>query len=333
MMKKRMPAILLAGAMAVCMAGSLAGWAKEPEFETVATGESEFETMATGGSESETLVTEEPEEAEPEIETMAMADLEASEPEIETMSMENLEMRELEIPEEIRDGRKIVRLVLPDNETFDDRNWGLVSIQLNREALDCLREAIPEICNQVTEDASNYDKAVDIIQMILNNLRLRDEQIEVDLDLTQIKSVDTFLRTTYEALRTVLGKMVTLNMSWELEDAGEIVLTLKENPTLYFLVNYTVPDMKVNGLAVLIGDRWYDLEVPAEKAAEIRRIIEADGGTDYLGLARTIGESAFEAAFTVKELTSFFFNDSNEVRTGMYLPTEGLENIRLHNVI
>ena len=93
-------------------------------------------------------------------------------------------------------------------------------------------------------------------------------------------------------------------MSWEENDTGEIPLVEAEDYlTLHMLINISAGGSKISGLTVLIGTQWVDL-MNLEKSDMIRLIP---------GLLTNAAQR----------------NDAGSGEKISYLPTDGLEAVRL----
>ncbi len=101
------------------------------------------------------------------------------------------------------------------------------------------------------------------------------------------------------------AKLVKQFVSWEENDTGKVPMVVEDNATImYFLFNVSAGGSQFNSMAVLIGDRWYELQDMGE--ADLT-----------LALQQLLTKTFQQAA-----------ESGDPLRTEK-LPTAGLENIRL----
>ena len=58
--------------------------------------------------------------------------------------------------------------------------------------------------------------------------------------------------------KEIIGSSAVQHMTWRSQD-GTASMVLRDIPTLYLLLNLNEEDMSPRGMAILAGDRWYDL--------------------------------------------------------------------------
>ncbi len=169
-----------------------------------------------------------------------------------------------EVPDEIPAGQKIVRLALPDNEAFDDRNWAMIGIHLDMNKIESM---IPSLGRVAMDLLSNLGDDLDhshILQILADDLDVDTSK----MDLDKVTDDEQFLA----ALTTILAKadanVLRQLTTWEEADSGEIVMVSSKGPTLYLLMNISQSGTKVNKMLILIGSRWFDLTELAQITSE-----------------------------------------------------------------
>lgn len=206
---------------------------------------------------------------------------------------ERLDMAER--PVSFPEGQKMAILKLPGNETFEDDNWSMIAFQLDSRTLGELGSAFVSQLMLGRRDPSVWEES---LQEILKHVTLDGNQIRVDDE----KSSNEFAESVLHVLR---GEGLLLQMmSWEENDTGEIPLVEAEDYlTLHMLINISAGGSKISGLTVLIGTQWVDL-MNLEKSDMIRLIP---------GLLANAAQR----------------NDAGSGEKISYLPTDGLEAVRL----
>lgn len=218
--------------------------------------------------------------------------------------IEEERLEAVDLPEELPEGQKLVVLRLPETETFEDENWSLLAYQLDLKSLLYLQTEFVKMYLALRQDSEDLSKITDVLQEIVEHMKLDGTKIKLDDVETGEELGDAILKILGQS-----GKgLVTQLLSWEERGTGEIpVIAETDKPTLYLMLNISGGGSKMNGVAVLIAGRWYDLQ-------------------------------HLDETFVEQLIDSFFSDDTDEPEQengiersveAEYLPTKGLENIRL----
>ena len=239
------------------------------------------------------------------------------------VSEEKLSLTEL--PGTIGEGRKVVRLKLPDSEAFDDKNWCMLGLQLNTDTLALLIGALADISAEALADEPDPAKTVEILKALMVSLELDPS----DLDRVQFDENGGLAEGSEEVIRDLLqtaGKKLSTNyMTWREAGSEDMVMIIRDMPTVYMLFNLQDSGNTIAGGAILLGSKWFDLGgllgiFNAEESGETTED-EATGAFwgNLLKLAFTIFTSRLESRLSG--------NDAAEAEG--YLPSAGLEKIEL----
>ena len=237
------------------------------------------------------------------------------------------------IPEDLPDDRKVVRLRLPDTDAFRDDNWLLQVVQPNTHILrDLGREALSMLLNY-SEDDERYEAVVTVFRYLTHHLKFDGMKLELE-EPDDKEELDEAVK---EIIRGVLGKAVFSSVSWRSADSDEIVMTLTQNPSFYVLINVGGTGADINGLAMLINDRWYDVGSFLDRLQDLIDKTEGLAAMDpenpdeaqimeFITQIRDMG-GAFLDVFFREEAPE---DEQASVAEGEELiPTAGLENILL----
>lgn len=184
--------------------------------------------------------------------------------------VEEEQLGRTEVPEELPEGRFLATLQLPDTEAMNDENWALITLQLDTESLSRLGEAVIDIIMQMIDDPEDMAKFGEIFTELVDDLHLDGKSLRLDRineNTTDDDMVEVLTDVFVDASRTV----ITQNLSWEENDSGTIPVMLRDIPTVYALLNVTEAGTKINGMAVLIGDRWIDFGSVINSVGEIQK--------------------------------------------------------------
>ncbi len=167
-----------------------------------------------------------------------------------------------EIPDELPAGQKIIKLQLPDNDVFRDENWGMISCQVNRSALQSVAKAAIKIA---WADASRDEEDYSAYRTILARAA---KECELDIDesvFTEINSEEAAVEAIFRIMKGLNEKLLLQSLTWVENGTGEMVMVSEDNPTFYMLMNATESGTKVRRMVILIGKHWYDLGGMPEK--------------------------------------------------------------------
>ena len=204
------------------------------------------------------------------------------------ISEEHLEREE--IPEKLPYNRKIVHLDIPENETFADENWALMAFQLNTETIGNTAMTLVRLAMQMIGDGTDAEEVGRILSDYLNNIHLDGNRIE----LNSSDDGDAVADAVADALTASIARLVEQSTAWSSTAGGDITFVTDDHPTLYALINVSNSGTKINGAAVLIGNRWVDLGAFLKIVEQMQK--EAAGGGET--------EAETEKASLVGTLTS-----------------------------
>ena len=160
-----------------------------------------------------------------------------------------------EVPETIPATHRHIRLKLPETEAFEDENWALIAIQLDQDVIGYLGLGIVGTVRQMFEDSEDFASFIPVLQEMVKNLRLDGNQLKVD----HVEDLNTFADAFSGVFIEAIKKVLVQSLLWKPAGSDEIEGMLPVNPTVYALINVTQSGTKMNGIAVLIGDQWFDL--------------------------------------------------------------------------
>ena len=208
--------------------------------------------------------------------------------------IEEEKLNQTELPRELRLGRKLMKLKLPDTEAFADPNWALVSIQLNKEKMNYLLGTFIRAGYRMIKDKGELTRVAAVVNELIDHMHLDGRNLK--LDAMENMDEDELIDTVLSILSDSAKRIIVQSLSWEMGDSGEIVFVQESYPTFYVLINIRDAGTRVNGMAVLLGSQWYDIgplskqEKPEEEAeiqlADIAQLVQ-----DLGRLARTIAEN------------------------------------------
>ena len=178
-----------------------------------------------------------------------------------------------EIPEKLPAGRKIVRLTLPDTETFENERWMLMSLQLNTDTIWNTASTVFRLAAQLVKDGDDAEAFGRILSDFLNNIHLDGNQIKLE------KSDDggDVADAVSDALRSSLSRILEQSTAWRSSVGEDIVFVTDDQPTFYMLFCISESGLKMDGAAALIGKRWVNLS-PFLDYADM--LTESDAGKE-----------------------------------------------------
>ena len=217
----------------------------------------------------------------------------------------------MEIPDTLPLGQKVYKLRLPENEVFEDSNWGLMMIKLNTDALIQLAGTLAGAVSELAQDeTAREDFMMKVLDVLENQNPDGKEPEQGDNNKLKQEKVKEVMDLLSEITGPLDSKVILETMAWEEADTGEITFVGDNNPTLYILVNMTEAGTKINGTAILVGDRWIDIgplvstameevrdltKMPAEQAAGESTEDESENAE------QAAGESAAEEAGSAEQ--------------------------------
>ena len=213
-----------------------------------------------------------------------------------------------EVPDRIPMDQRYVRLQLPDTETFANDNWALLAFQVDMEVLSALAGGAIKIGLKAASGAEEMSEYIPVLEEVMENLRLDPHGISLDpLSGSEQSAEEQAGDMFYEVLSGALEKLILQSMSWKEAGTNEMPIILKDNPTLYVLLNMRDSGTKLNGMAVLFRGKWRDL---SPLIGFINAMDEAEEGseeetsaaeTEMLEDGSEAGESEAEEAGTAVE--------------------------------
>ena len=196
------------------------------------------------------------------------------------------ELERTEEPEYLPAGRKLVRLRLPETEAFEDENWVLLSLQPNTDVITGFGKSIIELFTSLFKEEDTMQSMTRVINTLADHLHMDRNRLKLDrLDEADSEEAEDILTNL---VVTALGKLIVQRIGWESAGTGEVTMLTTEVPSLYVLMNMGEAGTKINALAILIGDRWYDL-TPIKKLAE-------NGITDQKSIEKVLKNTALDLA-------------------------------------
>ena len=102
-----------------------------------------------------------------------------------------------------------------------------------------------------------------------------------------------------------LQKLLRQKMTWEENDTGEMVMVTDQDPTLYVLIHTKKSGTEMDGLAVLIGRRWYDIS----RFAKVGTLIMDEAGE---GSGIDEDEIRRAAAELIEDILTNLFEEKQE---------------------
>ena len=255
-----------------------------------------------------------------------------------------------ELPAELPEGRKIVKLQIPDNETFADENWGLLVYQLDTDTMEHLKKAgsrLLPVLQEMEEKNIDSEKVKPILMEMVDYLGMDPAELPID----NLEDPDTLTETLMDILKESARHLVYQRLTWEDRSTGEMAMVSKDIPAAYLLINLKESGTKLDGLALLIGKHWYDIGemvinmapngADKDKIAENlpntrRKMIElgmkvmlntvTDGFSSLIDGAGAFLDSLDGKPADITEKANGPEDVSDQVE---YLPSDGLESVSL----
>ena len=219
-------------------------------------------------------------------------------------------MAETKVPETLPDHQRIVSLKLPDAPVYRDGQWVMFAIQLNTERVADILQSIRSLVGHTFRMDLDIEEYFSQLASLLHILHL---------DAASLMNYQVSESAIMEWLASLSEDIITYHTSWESSADHEIKLIVKDEPTLYVMAGYAENSEDVSGLAVLVGDEWFDpLNIFSSDSEEAE--------TDVSGLITRICCKLLEHILGGLEKT-----DSNA--KSIMLPTTGLEKISMHEPV
>lgn len=162
-----------------------------------------------------------------------------------------------QLPEKLPINHKLVKLQLPDTEAFKDENWGLFYFQLNTEKLGQIGKAVFETIGHMIKDGDDLSGYLDILSRLAENLHLDGTKLKLD----SIEDEDGMIDAITDILTESMNGILVQGMGWEEKGSGEVTVMLQDYPTVYVLMNITKSGTQINELAILVNDRWIEIDL------------------------------------------------------------------------
>ena len=207
-----------------------------------------------------------------------------------------------EVPDRLPADQKIVRLKVPNTEAFRDGGWSLIAIQLNTETVGELGGTLFDLLvNAFIGDPEDTQEIGAILQELAKNLRLDETKLTLDHLETDDEVVEALTGIGILSLQ----KLLKQKMTWEENDTGEMVMVTDQDPTLYVLIHTKKSGTEMDGLAVLIGRRWYDIS----RFAKVGTLIMDEAGE---GSGIDEDEIRRAAAELIEDILTDLFEEKQE---------------------
>ena len=221
--------------------------------------------------------------------------------------IQHTRMAETKVPETLPEHQRIVSLKLPDAPVYRDGQWVMFAIQLNTESISNILQSIRDLAGHTIRMDLNSEEYFSHLSSLLHTLHL---------DASSILNYQLSESAIMEWLASLSEDIITYHTSWESNADHEIKLIVKDAPTLYVMAGYAENSEDVSGLAVLVGDEWFDplnFFTSDSEAAE----------TDDAGLITRIFCKLFEHILGGLGKTG---SDAKSIT----LPSTGLEKVSMH---
>lgn len=235
-----------------------------------------------------------------------------------------------ELPESLPEGQKMVQLVLPDTETFQNKEWCLCITQMDVKTKAELTSELLDIVKKLVRDAEYRQSITQSAKDLLNHVELKESELGVPMlvvtsdDPEQKDPLGALLGELMNKTSAELIKSETSLFSWEEQDTGVIPAVIEDKPTVYILMNISNGGSQLNSLVYLLGDAWYDLTdfMMNDAYNEDESVKEK-----LIVLAKALGKQV------LKNLTSSGKGSAGQAEAGSlpveYLPVKGLEFVQL----
>ena len=212
-----------------------------------------------------------------------------------------------EIPEKLPYNRKIVRLTLPDTETFEDEYWTLMAFRLNTETVTNAAVTALNLGVQMFRDAEDAEGFGRILSEFMNSIHLDGNKIKLE----KTDDEEAIADAVSEAALSALSRLLEQTMAWRGSVGEDIAFVTDDSPTFYLLLNVDDSGMKMRGGAALIGKRWVNLTPFLDAVEDITKTALKKGETEaergsildmISGLTAEQWESLFDLAKAVGEV-------------------------------
>ena len=242
------------------------------------------------------------------------------------------------LPDSAPEGRALVSLEVPDSEAFKDENWGLFSFQFNKNALSEILSTSIKLMEQMTDETVDKNSIMETLEAIIENLKL--DRSRITLETPDEEGPEGMIDPIVDVLSESVGKLLVQNNTWKVAGTDEMIMVTEDLPSLYVLMNVTDSGTKINGLAVLLNGKWYDLggipgienALKGEAAPEEPAPDEEALPDDFIEHLKSAGEMLID--FVGNMIENRLFGDGEEKSAEnnvVNLPTKGLEDITLIN--
>lgn len=224
-------------------------------------------------------------------------------------------MAETGLPEVLAGNRKLVRLALPDSGDIADEHWILMALQLDLDSLQRKALDVASLAAAGWKALWGGETEHEALSGLMAGFR---KSWKIDEMIHALEKND---RDGFDLLlREVFGGSVVQHITWRSTD-GSAAAVMKDLPTVYLLMNLDEENQDVRGLAVLIGDHWYDLLSMASNQEDMdEKTLEALTQDIDVMVDRLI--SRFTASPAGGDRAA-------DAPAALDLPAGGLENLRL----
>lgn len=236
-----------------------------------------------------------------------------------------------DLPETLPEGEKMVKLVLPDTETFQNKEWCLYITQMDIKTKAEVTSDLLDIVKKLIRDPEYRKSFTQSAREFMGNLELKKN--EFGIPMLVLRSDDPDKKDPLgELLSKLMGltsseliKSETALFSWEEQDTGVIPAVIEDKPTVYILMNISDGGSQLNKLVYLLGDSWYDLtDFMMEDAYNPDKTVKEK----LIRLSKDLGKQVL-ANLTGSDRTETVKETEPGTLPIEYLPVKGLENIQL----
>ena len=191
---------------------------------------------------------------------------------------------------------------------------------------------------QMTDETVDKNSIMETLEAIIENLKL--DRSRITLETPDEEGPEGMIDPIVDVLSESVGKLLVQNNTWKVAGTDEMIMVTEDLPSLYVLMNVTDSGTKINGLAVLLNGKWYDLggipgienALKGEAAPEEPAPDEEALPDDFIEHLKSAGEMLID--FVGNMIENRLFGDGEEKSAENHvvnLPTKGLEDITLIN--
>ncbi|MBR2765978.1 MAG: M4 family metallopeptidase, partial [Blautia sp.] len=162
-----------------------------------------------------------------------------------------------DVPDRLPYGQKLVKLILPDTEAFEDDHWVLLSLQPN---INAVTEIGATAIETIVSLFRNKDK-MEVLSKTVSGLteRLDLDRTKLDLKCLEGDDEEAILNVIGDVAGFAAGTIISQNVSWRAADTNEIITVMQDAPALHVLMRVGAQGTRLDNLLVLFQGHWFDL--------------------------------------------------------------------------